>query len=713
VNDYLAQARRSGDWPSIYALAGVYPAPWTPIDSLVLQGVLTQQLDYTTTPLDYALLERSLGRAHTMAWFPVLPPGQPHPYDPGPYKYRGIAPIAPQSTASLLSMGPVPTSAAAGEAAQGSVPGGAAAAGKLAQAPVAGPARASSDVTARTATAAAAILAQADALPPGLIHQYPDSNAWAANGPAVAGAKSMLAGDPHLPQTVPSIWYQAALSAPGLSVTGVTVPGLPGVLIGHNAHIAWSLTDTQNQATLFYAERTSKSRPGQYFWRGAWRRMRQVHYTIDVRGASPVHLTVSITVHGPVMTQAGQTTSVDWMGNIPSPDIAVLLAVTHAGDFAQFHAALAGWRAPSQNFVYADDRGNIGAVSAGYYPLVRHGDPWLPLPGTGPDDVAGVIPYASVPQVYDPPGHVVATANQRPVGPSYPYYIGTSANFFDPGYRAGEIYASLRGRTGMRPSDFAAVQLSLTDRLARQIVPRLLAALRGGHLSAPQRAAAALLRGWDARMAPTSAAAALWWTFWGDYLNAVFQPWWRAAKVPVRKDRPGLAVSPQQFSLDEVLAAWTTGNPANGAFSPPGGPHRTAPAVMRAAFATAVAHLAATLHGAPAGWAWGRLHSRQFPSVTQAPALGYGPRASGADSWTVNAADGGLVSHQGPSWRMIVAWAGHGIATGEGVYPGGQSENPASPWYEDQMSDWWDGRYLPMPPAGGYAAGPILWSLRP
>jgi penicillin G amidase len=697
VNDYLAQARRTGGWPSLFGLTGVYPTPWTPVDSLVLQGVLTQELDYTTTPLDYAILERTLGPHHTMAWFPVLAPGHGTPYDPGPYKHRGLAPIAPQAGQALTT---ATTTAVEGPAA--------------AKAPVSGPGSSTSQISARTATAAAAVLAQADALPPGLIHEFPDSNAWAANGPKVSGAKSMLAGDPHLPQTVPSIWYQVALSAPGLSVTGVSVPGLPGVLIGHNAHIAWSLTDTQNQATLFYAERTSKSRPGQYLWRGAWRRMRQVHYTIPVRGGPAAHLTVNITVHGPVMTQAGQTTSVDWMGNIPSPDISVMIGVSHSRDFAQFHAALAAWRAPSQNFVYADDRGNIGAISAGYYPLVRHGDPWLPMPGTGADDVAGVIPYASVPQVYDPPGHVVATANQRPVGPSYPYYIGTSANFFDPGYRAGEIYASLRGQHGMNPASFAAIQLSLTDRLAEQMVPRLLAALRGAHLTAQQQQAAALLRGWDASMAQNSAAAALWWTFWSGYLRAVFRPWWKAAKVPVHKDPPGLAVLPQnQVSLDQVLASWTAGDPANGAFSPPGGPHRTAPQVMRAAFATAVAHLATTLHGAPSSWAWGRIHSRQFPSVTQADALGYGPRASGADAWTVNAADGGLVSHQGPSWRMIVAWAGHGTATGEGVYPGGQSENPASPWYFDQIADWWDGRYLAMPPAGGYPAGQVRWSLRP
>ena len=294
------------------------------------------------------------------------------------------------------------------------------------------------------------------------MHREPDSNAWAANGPAVAGNGAMLAGDPHLPQTLPSIWYEAALSAPGFDTSGVTVPGVPGVLIGHNAYIAWSLTDTQNQAALFYAEQTSASRPDQYYWRGAWRRTQKVHYTIDVRGGAPVPLTVYLTVHGPIMTQAGQTMAVDWMGNVPSADVSALLGVAEASNFGQFKAALASWHAPSQNFVYADARGHIGVISAGYYPQVAHGDPWLPLPGTGTDDIDGVIPYPAEPQVYDPPAHVVATANQRPVGPSYPYYVGTSADFFDNSFRANEIYSYLRGRAGMTLASFAALQGSVT-----------------------------------------------------------------------------------------------------------------------------------------------------------------------------------------------------------------------------------------------------------
>jgi penicillin G amidase len=666
VNARLAEVRASGQWPAVFSLPGVYPAPWTPVDSLVIQGVLTQELDFTSTPLDYALLERSLGAARTMAWFPVIANNDQTPYDPGPYAKPPLTPVSDNP----VSDNPVPSAA--------------------------------------TAEAAGTLLAQLSQLPPGQLHEYPDSNAWAANGPAVAGGGALLAGDPHLPQTLPSVWYEVALSAPGFDVAGVSVPGLPGILIGHNARIAWSLTDTQNQATMFYTEKT---RPGEYYWDGAWRKMQVVHYTIPVRGAATRHLTVDLTVHGPIMTQAGQTTSVDWMGNVPSPDLQAMLTVNQAASFGQFKAALASWYAPTQNFVYADANGNIGAISAGYYPQVGAGcQPWLPMSGTGGCDVTGVIPYAAEPQAYDPPSHVLATANQRPVTAAYPWYIGTSANFFDPGYRAATIYAALRDRAApLTTAAFAAVQTSLTDQLAARIVPKILTALNGASLSSPERAAVSLLTTWNATMGEDSAAASVWWTFWGDYVTDVFQPWWNRAKVPVHKDSAGLAVSVDQVSLDEDLEAWTLGDPANPAFSLPSGQPRTAPQVMRKAFATAVAHLAATLGGAPSSWTWGRLHTREFPSLSGADGLGYGPRADGGDPFTPDAADGGLTANTGPSWRMIVDLSGAGVSA-EGVYPGGQSENPASPWYDDQIPLWWDGRYLPVP-VPGRAAGPLTWTL--
>ena len=335
------------------------------------------------------------------------------------------------------------------------------------------------------------------------------------------------------------------------------------------------------------------------------------------------------------------------------------------------------------------------------------------MPGAGRDDIAGVIPYAAVPHSYDPPGHVIATANQRPVGASYPYYIGTTANAFDPSYRASREYAFLDARSGMGSSSFAALQTSLTDELAVRLLPRLLAVLRRARLGPEQRSAVRLLAGWDASMDQRSAAAAVWWTFWTDYLAATFQPWWNWAKVPAQLDRAGLAVSTDQFSLDQVLERWTLADPSNPAFTAPAGPARTAAEVVRTAFSAAVAQLSARLGGSPVSWAWGRLHSRQFPSLTQVPALGYGPRAAGGDPWTVDAADGLPIATSGPRWRMIVRWAGRGRAVAEGIYPGGQSENPASPWYQNLVADWWDGKYLPMPSAGAAAAGSVRWELRP
>jgi penicillin G amidase len=403
------------------------------------------------------------------------------------------------------------------------------------------------------------------------------------------------------------------------------------------------------------------------------------------------------------MTRAGQTTSVNWMGNIPSPDLQAMLGINKAADFRQFTTALSGWHAPTQNFVFADNKGNIGAISAGYWPEVSQKcQQWLPMPGTGGCDVTGTIPYAAVPQTYDPPDHVVATANQRQVSAAYPYYIGTSADFFDPGYRAATIYQALRA--GNR--DFPSVQNSLKDQLAARIVPKLLAALP----ASSERPVVNLLSTWNDSMADNSAAAALWWTFWSDYLSDVFQPWWNSAKVPVGKDKD-LAVDPAgQPSLNEDLEAWTLTDPSNPAFSLPSGQHRTAADVMREAFSQAVTHLKSALGDNPASWTWGALHTREFPALSGAAGLGYGPRASGGDAFTPDAADGDLTSSAGPSWRMVATLSASGVSA-IGVYPGGQDENPASPWYDNQVPLWWDGRYLPVPEPAA-TAGPITWRLK-
>jgi penicillin amidase len=193
-------------------------------------------------------------------------------------------------------------------------------------------------------------------------------------------------------------------------------------------------------------------------------------------------------------------------------------------------------------------------------------------------------------------------------------------------------------------------------------------------------------------MAADSAAAAIWWTFWSRYLHDTFDPWWSASQVP-SGTFDSLRVGPDQPSLDEDLESWTLHDPSNPAFTPPGAAGRTAAQVMRRAFTEAVAKLRGRFGPDVSTWRWGRLHTREFSSLAEIPGLGYGPRAAGSDLWTVNAASGEFHSDSGPSWRMIVDW---GSGKAEGVYPGGQSENPASSWYETDVNAWWNGRYFPL-----------------
>jgi penicillin amidase len=698
VNRWLSAARASHRWPALFSLLGVYPEDWTPVDSLTVQQVLAENLSFTTAPLDYAVLQRSLGAKLTEQFFPVQAPNPQRPYDPGPYRKAAIAPMPDANVNTDVAAQALP--AAPAPKTDRGTPRAAQPPATPALSEDQGPAAADHDV-----------LAQISGLPVNVTHRFRDSNAWAANGGLVAHGRAMLAGDPHLQHTLPAYWFETALRSPGYAVSGFTLPGLPGVLIGHNSHVSWSLTNVQNQSALYYREATDSAHPGMYYWRGAWRPMKNLRYRIAVRGGAPVDFTVELTAHGPVMTRVGQTTAVYWTGNIPSPDLESLLAIDRASDFTAFRGALRTWYAPAQNFIYADEKGDIGAVAAGVYPVVAKGQPWLPLPGTGESDVVGSIPYADVPQAYNPPDHMVVSANDRPVGPDYPYYIGTSVGF-DYGYRSARIRELLGSRKGMTATDFTVLQHDTTDELATRLLPRVLSALQGQNLSPVERQARDRLAAWDRSMATGSPGAPVWWTFWTDYLSAVFQPWWDAAKVPVHLHHDGLAVSPTQSSLVEALETWTLHDPANPAFTPPKGATRNATDVMRTAFHKAVADLTAKLGPSPARWSWGRLHTREFPSLTQAYGLGYGPVPGDGDPWTVNAADDGMNSDWGPSLRMVIDWMGGSQVSAVGGYPGGQSENPGSPWYRNLLSDWLAGRYGPLPPVTGTAPGSTVWTLR-
>jgi penicillin G amidase len=646
VNDRIQEDIRQHQLPVMFALLGYQPEPWTPVDTLVIKGDMTQTLNFTDTPLVMELLDKTLGPELTASWFPTLPPNPQSPYDPGPYPSKTtVAPI------SAL--------------------------------------RAVSDSEAATALA---LHNRLSALPPGLLATGGASNNWAVAGFKSASGGALLAGDPHLHLTLPSIWFQLTEDSPDYHTSGVSIPGTPVVLIGHNEHIAWSLTDAQNQQTFFYEEKEDDAHPGQYFWQGGWHTYVTVSYDIPVFGGPADHLTVKLSNHGPVISERGLTTSVWWAGNIPSQDFEVLMRIGQASDYKGFREALRDWHSPTHNFVYADDRGNIGLISAGYYPLVAKGQPWLPMPGTGEYDITGTVPYDDIPQVYNPPDGIIWSANQRQVGPDYPYYIGTASNFFDPGYRANEIKQVLSQNRKLSATDMMALQTDTRDFLASEITPILLKELSGDQLTTSEQQGRDLLASWDFRMETGSAAASIWSTFWEAYLSQAFDPTWKAKNVTV-----------ERHELDDALGQYLEATTLAGSASQE--------SALRTAFHAAFADLTKRLGSDPAAWTWGRIHTRELENLAQISGLSYGPRADRGDGNTVLAAGGDPSTH-GPSWRMVLDWGTH---TFSGIYPGGQSENPASPWYENRVNTWWDGLYAPMLSADQAAAatGAVTWKMQP
>lgn len=256
VNALIQEKEQSNSLPFLFKLLNYRPQPWTPIDSLVIQGELTQTGAFSTMPLDYALMVKALGYQRTMQWFPVLPPDSQHPYDTGPYQ---------QPT----TLRPLPSQLALSQDAMQTI---------------------------------ARLDQQIRALP-NAMRDGSDSNNWAVNGPKTTSGKALMAGDPHLQLTLPSIWYQLDASSPDYSFSGASIPGFPVVPIGRNQHISWSLTDVQNQSTFFYVEHTDRAHPHQYYWNGTWRQMQHLTYIIPVKSQPPDAQEVYLTVHGPSFQQ--------------------------------------------------------------------------------------------------------------------------------------------------------------------------------------------------------------------------------------------------------------------------------------------------------------------------------------------------------------------------------------------------------------------------
>jgi penicillin amidase len=355
------------------------------------------------------------------------------------------------------------------------------------------------------------------------------SNAWAVAGSRSATGRPLLANDPHLAIQMPSLWYENHLDGGDIHVTGASIPGSPGVVIGHNERIAWGATNGMTDVQDLYIERFDPADPTRYEFRGAWERAEVVREEIVVRGQSePVVEEVRVTRHGPVVDTApagapGGDGAVEgplalrWIALQPGQLNRALLALNRAHDWQSFRAALADWTAPAQNFVYADVDGHIGYALGGAIPVRAQGDGRLPVPGwSGDYEWTGVIPHAELPHVLDPAEGFVVTANNRIVDDSYPYALPGE---WLPGYRAARIRALIEQTPAHDASSFARIHRD------RRSLPGLQLAALSARLPAATGASARareIFGAWDGDMAADSIGATIYARFCEKLLAAAY-----------------------------------------------------------------------------------------------------------------------------------------------------------------------------------------------
>jgi penicillin amidase len=504
----------------------------------------------------------------------------------------------------------------------------------------------------------------------------PGSNAWAIAGSHTARGKPILANDPHLDFAIPSTWYMIHLKAPGLNVTGVSLPGVPAVIIGHNDRIAWGVTNLHYDVQDLYREQLNPQ-TGQYIFRGQTEQARAEASPIAVKGEKSVQVTVWVTRHGPIfLNEAGKLYSLRWTAAEPNGFAFPFLDIDRARNWTEFTGAIARFPGPGQNFVYADVDGNIGYHAAGLLPVRRKYSGDLPADGSsGEYEWDGFIPFDQLPAYYNPSSGLIVTANQNPFPADYQYAVnGNFASY----YRSRQIRDLLTKRNGWRPADMLSVQKDVYSGFARFLAWQLVAAYdhrKPNNPSLPN--AVDLLRNWDGQMDKDSAAALV--------MTMAYQEI-RRATANVAAPGKGQAY---EFQIAPAVIEKLLRERPSGWFS-------DWDQMLIKCFADGIEEGAKRQGGNVKGWRYGQYNLLTIvqPVDSQLPMVGkyfnIGPVPMSGSSTTVKQTTQAL----GPSMRMVVDLSDldkslNNITVGE-------SGHFLSSHYNDQWNSYYVGRSYPM-----------------
>lgn len=518
--------------------------------------------------------------------------------------------------------------------------------------------------------------------------QKPDmangSNNWAVSGTKTKNGAPILCNDPHLGLNLPSLWYELQISTPSFNAYGVSFPGAPGVVIGYNDSCAFGFTNGGRDVRDYYEITFKDDSRKEYLFNGNYYATNFRVDTFKVKGQPDFIDSVAYVKLGndicPVMfdksfggkrTDNNKNYAVRWTAHDPSNELRIFNQLNHAKNYTDYLAAAQNLRTPGQNCVFACKNGDIALRTQGNWPAKWKGQGDFIMPGKDTSYLwKGFIPQDEVPFQYNPERGFVSSANQKPVDETYPYYIGRVY----PLYRGYEINKRLSAMSSITADDMMQLQTDNYNCFAAMAMPFIIKSIHTASLNADEQQYFSILKNWNLRHDVGSAGATVFVNFWKEFEAAVFAD--EYAKAPENVERPlestlleaVLKDSAWKF-LDNVTTQQT---------------ETLADNVMTAFKNAAINCKAAQLNGK---LAWEKYKATHIDHLAKLPAFSRSNLPIGGGTHIINATR----DTHGPSWRMVIELTQKTNA--HGVYPGGQSGNPGSKFYDSFVDTWAAGKY--------------------
>ncbi|AOM80719.1 penicillin acylase [Pedobacter steynii] len=510
------------------------------------------------------------------------------------------------------------------------------------------------------------------------------SNNWALSGAKTLSGAPILSNDPHLDLTLPSIWYQIQLHAPGLNSYGVSLPGAPGIIIGFNQNIAWGVTNVAADVLDFYQIKFKDNTHKSYWYNNQWKNTTTRLEKIEIKGEKPETDTVYYTHHGPVVYLQKPTGyakaknvpvghALRWVAHEKSSELKTFYLLNRGKNYDDYRKALTYFTAPAQNFIFASADNDIAITANGKFPLKWKDQGKFILDGTDPkNDWQGWIPPAHNPTVKNPPRGFVSSANQSSTDPSYPYYINWE---FSPYERGKRINDRLTAMTKATTDSIRLMQTDTYSIFAQNILPAILGLVDHSKLNATQKEAFRITSEWNKFYEAKSLAASIF-DLWTKRLQSnIWEDEFTVDDVPMRfpsRDRS------LQLVLKEPNSKWIDNihTPAK----------ETLADLVNEAFKYTCDSLERKYGAIGKKWEWANVKHTNVPHLAKIPGFGSKTLLIGGGKMTIDA----LSESNGPSWRMVIELGKN--PKGHGVFPGGQSGNPGSRFYDDMIDTWAAGK---------------------